>query len=170
MLITRMTPDQCRQLLSRASVGRLGCSHNDQPYVLPVYLASDGDFIYVFSTYGKKIEWMRANPKVCLQMDEATGPADWSSVIVNGYYQELPEPQFPEERAHARQLLEKRHRWWLNALAERRIQVTDQSIEPLFFRIRVESSSGLRAVSEDESDRGKNKDGKNKNKDAAPAA
>ena len=85
-------------------------------------------------------------------MDEATGPADWSSVIVSGYYQELPEPQFPDEPAHARQLVEKRHRWWLNALAERPIKVTDQSIEPLFFRIRVESSSGLRAVSDDESD------------------
>jgi uncharacterized protein len=115
--------------------------------VIPVGIAYEADHIYVFSTFGKKIKWMRANPKVCVQVDELKGQADWVSVIVNGEYQELEEPRYSEERNHARQLMVKRRHWWLNAMAERRIQLRDPEIAPLFFRIRVESITGLRAAS-----------------------
>jgi hypothetical protein len=93
---------------------------------------------------GQKIKWMRSNPKVCVQIDEIKSQSDWISVIANGEYQELPEPQFEHERAHAHTLLQKRHHWWLNAMAERRIRLRDEEIKPLFFRIRVSSVTGLR--------------------------
>jgi uncharacterized protein len=144
MLIKEISREQCIDVLSRAGVGRLGCSYNDQPYIVPIYLAYDSDWIYVFSTFGKKIEWMRANPKVCVEFEEPTGPSESLSVIVNGQYEELPEPQFTNERAHARQLLGKKHHWWLNALAERRVTADDMDVEPLFFRIHVDSVTGLR--------------------------
>jgi uncharacterized protein len=148
MQIDEMNEAECREILARAPLGRLGCSFDNQPYVIPVGIAYEADHIYVFSTFGKKIQWMRANPKVCVQVDELKGQSDWASVIVNGEYQELEEPRYTDERNHARQLMEKRHHWWLNAMAERRIQLRDQEIAPLFFRIRVESITGLRATSE----------------------
>ena len=111
---------------------------------MPGGLASEGDFIYVFSTFGKKIVWMRANPKVCIQIDEIAGQSQWMSVIVNGRYEELPEPQYVIERKHARQLLEKRSQWWLNTFAERQLKLGDKLIEPLFFRICIDSMTGLR--------------------------
>ncbi len=149
MRIDELNETECREFLSRASMARLGCSLNDQPYIIPVGFAYEDGFIYVFATLGKKIEWMRTNPKVCVQIDESKGQADWISVIANGEYQELPEPKFAVERTHARTLLQKRHHWWLNALAERRIQMRDQDIEPVFFRIRIQSMSGLRGVAEE---------------------
>ncbi|HTZ83873.1 MAG TPA: pyridoxamine 5'-phosphate oxidase family protein [Candidatus Acidoferrales bacterium] len=148
MLITEMTEKECRQFLQGVSIARLGCSLNDQPYVVPVGIAYEEDYIYVFSTLGKKIKWMRSNPKVCIQADESKGQSDWISVIANGEFQELPEPQFTDERAHARKLLEKRHQWWLNAMAERRNELTDQEIKPIFFRILVSSVTGLRGSAE----------------------
>jgi len=148
MLITEMTEKECRQFLQGVSIARLGCSLNDQPYVVPVGIAYEEDYIYVFSTLGKKIKWMRSNPKVCIQADESKGQSDWISVIANGEFQELPEPQFTDERAHARKLLEKRHQWWLNAMAERRNELTDQEIKPIFFRIRISSVTGLRGSAE----------------------
>jgi len=144
MLIHEISREQCIEVLTRSSVGRLGCSYNDQPYIVPIYLAYDSDWIYVFSTFGKKIEWMRANPKVCVEFEETAGSSESLSVIVSGEYQELPEPQFTRERAHARDLLAKKHHWWLNALAERRVSASDQEVEPLFFRIHVDSVTGLR--------------------------
>ena len=143
-----MNENECREVLSRASLARLGCSLNNQPYVVPVVIAYEPDYLYVFSTWGKKIKWMRANPKVCVQIDELKGQSDWSSVIVNGEFQELAEPQFTDERNHARLLLEKRHHWWLNALAERRNQLSDEEIKPIFFRIHADSMTGLRATPE----------------------
>jgi hypothetical protein len=148
MRIDELTDSECREILFRANVARLGCSLNDQPYVVPVGIAYEADFIYVFSTFGQKIKWMRSNPKACIQVDEVRGQSDWASVIANGEYQELPEPQFEDERNHARKLFQQRHHWWLNAMAGRRIRLRDEEIKPLFFRIRVSSLTGLRGTSE----------------------
>jgi len=151
MIVEEMTVEESRALLARASSGRLGCSLDNQPYIVPICLAYERDHIYVFSTFGRKIEWMRLNSKVCIQTDEIITPSDWASVIADGQYQELSEPKFESDRAHARELLEKRSQWWLNALAERRQEShSDLSIEPLFFRIKVDSITGLRARTEKE--------------------
>jgi nitroimidazol reductase NimA-like FMN-containing flavoprotein (pyridoxamine 5'-phosphate oxidase superfamily) len=144
MLIDEIPEQECLEVFAHASIGRLGCAQDNQAYVVPVYLAYEAGYIYVFSTFGKKIEWMRANPKVCVEVDEIDSQSNWVSVIANGRYEELPDPQRAQEREHARTVLEKRHRWWLNALAERRIQLRDQMIEPVFFRIQIESVTGLR--------------------------
>jgi nitroimidazol reductase NimA-like FMN-containing flavoprotein (pyridoxamine 5'-phosphate oxidase superfamily) len=148
MAINELTEKECLALLERASVGRLGCALDNQPYVVPIYLAYEPGFIYVFSTYGKKIEWMRANPKVCVEVDEVSSQTRWVSVVANGRYEELPEPQYERERAHARQLLQKKHHWWVNALAERRRTEPDETIMPLFFRIHIDSVSGLQSDGE----------------------
>ena len=144
MQIDELNETECREILVRASAARLGCSFNDQPYIVPIGMAYEADYIYVFATLGQKIEWMRSNAKVCVQVDEIRGQSDWVSVIANGEYQELPEPQFEDERNHARKLLQQRHHWWLNAMAERRIRLRDEEIKPLFFRIHVSSLTGIR--------------------------
>jgi len=146
MMINELTEKDCSEFLSRISLGRLGCALDGQPYVVPIYFAHDDDNIYALATFGQKIEWMRANPKVCVQVDEIKGEGQWTSVIVNGQYQELPEPEYAEERAHARQLLGKRHGWWLNSMGERLAKSGGHLIEPLFFRIKIDSTSGLRAL------------------------
>ena len=61
--------------------------------MVPIGIVYEPDYIYVFSTVGKKTEWMQANPKVCLQVDEIQSHSDWISVAANGLYQELPYPQ-----------------------------------------------------------------------------
>jgi uncharacterized protein len=150
MLVHEMSKDECRAVLGGASLGRLGCSLDNQPYVVPVCLAYEADSIYVFSTLGQKIEWMRVNPKVCVQIDEIAGESHWTSVIVSGHYQELQQPKYAAERAHARELLAKRHWWWLNALGERHLKSSkDPLVEPLFFRIQIDSITGLRATKND---------------------
>ena len=146
MIIHEIAENECRAILGRGSLGRLSCSLNDQPYIVPIYFAYESDFVYVLSTVGQKIHWMRANPKVCIQVDEIEDQSRWVSVIGNGIYEELPGPADSPERTHARKLLEKQYQWWLNALAERRVKVDDLSIDPIFFRIRIDSLTGLRAT------------------------
>ena len=150
MRIQQISENECRAILARAPMGRLGCALDNQPYVIPVYFAYEESYIYVFATLGRKIEWMRANPKVCFQVDEVKSALDWISVIANGQFEELPVPQYSAEVAHARGLLEKRHGWWMNAMAERRMDVSDELIAPLFFRIRMDSVSGLAGIGEGE--------------------
>lgn len=146
MEINEMTNEECSAFLVHASIGRLGCSLEDQPYVVPINFAYDSGYLYVFSTFGQKVKWMRANPKACVQTDQIQSESEWSSVVVNGEYEELPEPQYSAERQLASSLLGKRYQWWLNALGQRQLRVGDKAIDPLFFRIRIKSLSGLRAV------------------------
>ena len=148
MRIVPMSEKECSDLLKRVSIGRLACALNNQPYVVPVGFAFEEHFLYVFSTVGKKIEWMRQNPQVCLQADEIGNRSNWSSVVVNGTYLELREPQYTSQKEHARARLAEYSDWWPTPLAERREQTSDLSIEPVFFRIDIESMSGLRGIPE----------------------
>jgi len=148
MEINEVTAQECSRFLEGASVGRLGCCFENQPYVVPIHFAYNSGYLYVFSTYGQKVKWMRANPRVCVQTDEIQSQSEWVSVIVYGEYEELPEPQYSAEREHASSLLGKRYHWWLNALGERQMRAGETEIEPLFFRIRIHSMSGLRATGE----------------------
>ena len=91
MRIIAISQHECGELLKRLYLGRLGCALDNQPYIVPVYFSYEPDSIYIFSTVGKKIEWMRQNPKVCLQADEIVDRSDWLSVIVTGKYLELSE-------------------------------------------------------------------------------
>jgi nitroimidazol reductase NimA-like FMN-containing flavoprotein (pyridoxamine 5'-phosphate oxidase superfamily) len=145
MAIKELSDTECRAVLSRVHTGRLGCALDDQPYVVPISIAFEQDYLYSFSTLGQKIKWMRANPKVCVQIDEVNAQSRWVSVLATGLYQELREPQFETERAHARKLMNRQHHWWLNALAERQTKSDDDLIDTLFFRIHLESLSGLEA-------------------------
>jgi uncharacterized protein len=148
MTINEMTEQECRSALSGASFGRLGCSFKNQPYIVPLYFASEAGYIYALGTAGQKIEWMRQNPRVCLQVDDIRTDSEWTSIIVLGRYQELPEPQFAEERAHARELLKQRSGWWKPALAERDLKSSNELIAPIFFRIGIDSLTGLHSTSE----------------------
>jgi nitroimidazol reductase NimA-like FMN-containing flavoprotein (pyridoxamine 5'-phosphate oxidase superfamily) len=95
MRVMAISQKECSELLQRVSIGRLACSLRDQPYVVPVAFSYEPDCLYIFSTLGKKIEWMRQNPKVCLQADEIGHRSNWVSVIVTGTYLELHERQYP---------------------------------------------------------------------------
>ena len=148
MRVVSLTEKECNALLDRVSLGRLGCALNNQPYVVPVSFVRKGDQLFVFSTLGKKIEWMRQNPKVCLQADEIGSKSNWSSVLVNGTYQELDETLHAAEREQAKEKLAQYSNWWLLPLAQRREKTEDQSVEVVFFSIQIEAVSGLRGVPE----------------------
>ncbi len=145
-MVVEMTAEECRELLGRVSLGRLGCALENQPYVVPINFAFEGDYLFVLSTEGQKTEWMRENPKVCVEVDEIVSQAEWVSVIVTGTYQDLPEPQFTEVREHGRKLLEKRSLWWHNALGERQLKSESELIAITFFRIHADSITGLRST------------------------
>ncbi len=149
MSVIAMSQQDCTELLERVSIGRLACALDNQPYVVPVGFVYEGpNHVYVFSTLGKKIEWMRQNPKVCLQADEVSNRSNWNSVVVNGTYLELAEPQYSSQKQHAIERLGEFSQWWKTPLSERREASDDLSIEPVFFRIDISEVTGLRAQPE----------------------
>ena len=113
MRISKMEDRDCRETLRRLGFGRLGCARENQPYIVPIYFAYEPDHLYGFATFGQKIEWMRSNPLVCVQSDEVLDSDNWTSVVVLGRYEELPDGnEYAQERGKAQALLEKRSKCW----------------------------------------------------------
>jgi uncharacterized protein len=147
MVIKTMSVQECREMLARVGFGRLGCSRNDQPYIVPVYFAYEADHLYGFSLVGRKIEWMRSNPRVCVEADEITGQFEWASVIATGRYRELADTAEPgSERSRAEELLKERYMWWETACEIHQEHRAGPVGPFLFYSVHIEEISGLRAV------------------------
>ena len=148
MVIHDLSEVECQQALTHASYGRLGCARDDQPYVVPIYFAYDGKHLYGFTTLGQKVEWMRSNPLVCLEVDERTSHDHWTSVIVFGRYEELPDTrEHKATRALAHEVLQKRAMWWEPAYIATKHRDHPHSLTPIFYRIHIRTITGQRATS-----------------------
>lgn len=139
-----MNRSECIDLLAAERLGRLACSRDGQPYIVPVSFALDGHHLYSFSLIGQKIEWMRENPAVCVQVDSLRQHADWSSVVVNGRFEELPDRIGSKHaRDRAWSLLSKHANWWEPGGVK---PVAEARTPHLFYRIIIESMTGRRAI------------------------
>ena len=173
MVISEMTEAECLAALEGGRVARLACARDNQPYVVPIYYAYERApggtaYVYGFTTMGQKVEWMRANPRVCVEWDEVTRYDRWASVIAFGRYEELPPPprtvegEIPrrtadqssrteEEREwlRATELLRAHATWWQPGGAVYASRAHRDSAEPfqaLYYRIRIERLTGHRAT------------------------
>lgn len=182
MYIDEMSREECLRVLAHAPVARLACASENQPYVVPVYLAycqsADGDdYLYGFTTLGRKVTWMRANPQVCVEVDEISCRSQWVSVVAFGQFEEIPniheqvcgrapersslaglnlgdaptlEPE--NEQLFAHKLLEARAMWWEPASTVRAgIDNPERPnhILPVFYKIRLADVTGYRARREE---------------------
>jgi hypothetical protein len=146
MAIHELTRQDSLELLARTHLCRLGCSQAAQSYVVPIYFAYHDNFLYSFSTVGRKIEWMRANPLVCVEVDELMNSRQWVSVIVLGEYEELSDtPDLQGVRAHAHQLLRQKGAWWEPGYMKTILHGTERPLVPVFYRIRIVEITGHRA-------------------------
>jgi nitroimidazol reductase NimA-like FMN-containing flavoprotein (pyridoxamine 5'-phosphate oxidase superfamily) len=151
MFIHEMSGAECSAALSQAKVGRLACAHDNQPYVLPLNFAFDGgSYLYCFTTLGQKIDWMRSNPLVCFEIDAVKNHNHWSSVIVFGSYEELPDrPEYEIARRNAYKFLQQRVMWWEPAYVSQEHRDNPHSLSPIVFRIKIENVTGHRANADD---------------------
>ena len=149
MLIQELTRQASLDLLARTHLGRLACAQGARPYVVPVYFAYHNGYLYSFSTVGQKIEWMRANPLVCVEADEVVSPEQWVSVIVFGRYEELANtPAWQGARALAHAVLKRNAVWWEPAYVKTILHGTQRPLVPVFYRIHGLQITGHRATPE----------------------
>jgi uncharacterized protein len=176
MMIHEMSVKECHDALSRGRFARLACAKENQPYVVPIYYAykksaDGGSYLYGFTTLGQKVQWMRANPLVCVEWDEVANFDRWESVIVFGCYEELSDteeggqveqqtrapiratPLLDEvderqEQMHAYELLREHANWWepgYAAYAASGHLDNTQPFRALYYRIRIDRITGHRA-------------------------
>lgn len=96
-MIEELSDEEIDVFLREQFVARIGCHVDGETYVVPVIYAWDGECAWVMSIEGRKVEMMRANPQVCVEVDEydADGKGSWKSVIAQGEYEELGSAAVP---------------------------------------------------------------------------
>ena len=147
MQLVTLSENECRALLARGHGGHLACANGAQPYVVPFTYAYDNDSLYAFTMPGKKVEWMRANPAVCVVVEERGPGRNWQSVIVDGRFEELPDHVgHKQSREHAWELLSRHANWWEPGGMKPGLLTPSDRSPNLFFRVKVESLSGRRAI------------------------
>jgi nitroimidazol reductase NimA-like FMN-containing flavoprotein (pyridoxamine 5'-phosphate oxidase superfamily) len=88
-MLGELAPSAIESLLHTEWVARIGCHASRLTYVVPISYAYDGEAIYGHSTEGLKLEMLRANPRVCIEVDHVENLATWQSVIAWGRFEEL---------------------------------------------------------------------------------
>lgn len=91
-MIGHLTEAECKDFLQKQILVRIGCNVNGETYVVPVNYIFNGTNIIAHSQEGKKIEMMRKNPNVCLEVDNMQALKNWKSVIAWGKFVEITDP------------------------------------------------------------------------------
>lgn len=145
--VQEISATECYAALTSSGFGRLACARDNQPYVVPIYFVVDDDAIYAFSLPGQKLDWMRENPRVCLEIDWVNHGDDWSSVVVVGRYEELGDtPDHYNQRLRALELLRSRAMAWEPRSRSAPNGAKTPSYTQVFFRIVVDRVTGFRGV------------------------
>jgi uncharacterized protein len=86
-----LTRDEIDDFLRGQRIARLGCHADGVTYVVPLIYAYEDHAVVAVTTAGRKTAMLRANPHVCVEVDEydADGRGSWRSVIAYGTYEEL---------------------------------------------------------------------------------
>jgi nitroimidazol reductase NimA-like FMN-containing flavoprotein (pyridoxamine 5'-phosphate oxidase superfamily) len=146
MLIHELTPTECREILSRTNLAKLACSRADQPYVVPISFSydSESNCILSFSAIGKKVDWMRENPKVCVEVEDVADRFHWTTIVIFGRYDEIDNSaEHKDIRQRALELFERRAEWWLPGTAK---SGPHEHHAVVVYRIHVDSMTGRRAA------------------------
>lgn len=144
-MLGQLTLKEIEHFLNIQTIGRIGCTVNEQTYIVPITYAYDGTYIYGHSREGLKIRMMRQNPKICFEVDRMHNMANWKSVILQGHYEEL----LGKKAREAMAFLQKK-------LSNKMISETSQpihglqhfhqnetsSIKTVIFRIKIIEKSG----------------------------
>jgi nitroimidazol reductase NimA-like FMN-containing flavoprotein (pyridoxamine 5'-phosphate oxidase superfamily) len=126
-------------LLREEIVARLGVvDGRGRPYVFPIAYAYDGESFYGYTPSGVKLDAMRANPMVCVEVDRIVDPAHWESVLAWGVFEELRD----DDACEGVWRLTERLRRSGPSSAARRPYVENAGLLGLPYRIRVVTKSG----------------------------
>lgn len=92
-----LTTQECEDILKQNHYAHLGCIDGEEPYVVPItYLYRDG-FLYGISMPGHKIDLLRKNKRMCVQVEHVVNNEDWKSVMCWGFFEEITDEKSMQE-------------------------------------------------------------------------
>ncbi|MCX7551730.1 pyridoxamine 5'-phosphate oxidase family protein [Xanthomarina sp. F2636L] len=88
-MITDLETKECHFILENNYIGHLGYISENKPYVVPItyFFDKKEDHIICYSAEGHKIQAMRKNKQISLQVGEVHSVNQWKSVLVHGDFE-----------------------------------------------------------------------------------
>jgi len=131
-------------LIRSQMVVRIGCHADGITYIIPISYAYEEPYFYCRVTKGQKLDMLRKNPEVCLQLDDTRNLSNWKSVICWGRFEEL---KADEDKQKAISLLSTRV---LPILSSETMHLSPewpfsgdpQNVPGILFRIKVDKRTG----------------------------
>ena len=87
-MLGELSDSQIGVVLHSEVIGRIGCLSDGHVYVVPVTYVYDGTYVYGHAMDGAKLRAMRANPQVCVEVEQVEDLSNWRSVIAWGTFEE----------------------------------------------------------------------------------
>ncbi|MDT4857214.1 pyridoxamine 5'-phosphate oxidase family protein [Hyphomicrobiales bacterium] len=143
MRLREMLSSECSMLIAEQRVARLGCCRDNQPYVVPIYYVRAEGQIFGFSMPGRKIEFMRSNPLVCVEIEHSTDQHRWKCVVIEGRYHEFHKET---EKKHAWNILKVYNDWWDPGALNWGSDAKPPGYLPVFFAISMDNVTGREAI------------------------
>jgi nitroimidazol reductase NimA-like FMN-containing flavoprotein (pyridoxamine 5'-phosphate oxidase superfamily) len=143
MNIEKMDDAACIALIQGERIGRLGCCRDGRPYVVPVHYVCSGALIFSFTMPGQKLDFMRDNPNVCLQVESIERSDKWKCVLVQGIFREFT---FEADQQEAWKVLQQHNDWC--EVGGQLVQhgEHDSDRKPIFFSITMDVTTGREAL------------------------
>jgi uncharacterized protein len=91
-MMGQLSSEEIEALLHKGVLGRIGFHNGHKTYVVPIsYVYHDG-YVYCHSHAGMKTDILRKHPYVCFEVEQIANLANWQTVIMQGYFEELTDP------------------------------------------------------------------------------
>lgn len=134
-------------ILENNYIGQLGYIYENNPYVVPItyYFDKENNSIICYSADGHKMNAMRKNSSVALQVAEIDTVTNWKSVLVHGTF----EPHFGSDaKAYLHKfsigvkdvILEQQHQQ-VNFISEFSSKMYNDNL-PIVFLIKIQEITG----------------------------
>jgi nitroimidazol reductase NimA-like FMN-containing flavoprotein (pyridoxamine 5'-phosphate oxidase superfamily) len=142
MIVRNMTTVECYRVIKAECLARLACAEDNLPYIVPIQYAYANSRLFSFSMPGQKIDMMRSNPHVCLEIDHVADTRHWRCVVIRGTFKEMKTDQ---ERQMAWENLQDRNDWWEPGALKPTPQQLTTERSHLFYEVVIESMTGREA-------------------------
>lgn len=142
--IRNLTADEAANLLERNQFGHLACHTGEELYVVPITYMFEGGYLYGHAKNGKKIQMMRHNPRVCVQVEEIEDFFHWKSVIAWGRFEELK----PGDAGRVMQKMVKKFSVGEEPSSDIEIYFESMTESAIIYRIKIERMTGRREGTE----------------------
>lgn len=145
-MLGELSKEEIEEVLKSNVIGRIGCMGNGRIYVVPITYVYDDGYVIGHTKEGMKIEFLRANPECCFEVDEMKDISHWQSVIAWGTFEELKGEAAEQamEKLIARLLplvpSETSHAGRMGPTSSRRMST--QGNNPIVYRILLKEKSG----------------------------